>query len=46
MTLTDRKDRASALAERIGHLVQERQILDDRLRIMREELREIVGDGD
>ena len=42
MTLTDSKNRAAALADRIGHLMQERQIMDDRLWIMREELREIT----
>ena len=43
MTLTERKDRATALAERIEHLVKERNILDDRLWIMREELKVLTG---
>ena len=42
MTLTSRKDRAAALAERIGHLWKERQIIEDKLFVMRAELEEIV----
>lgn len=46
MTLTSRKDRTTALAERIGCLLQTRNEIDDKLYVMRAELTELVGDTD
>lgn len=46
MTLTSRKDRAAALAERIGHLIQVRNEIDDKLYVMRAELAETISNHD